>query len=64
MRSKWPWRSIASWKPEMDGENDVSNFDVMFTREKHVDSVVDENVPKIPWISSFNFNGEKLSGSL
>ena len=52
------------WKPEMDGENDVSNFDVMFTREKHVDSVVDENVPKIPWISSFNFNGEKLSGSL
>ncbi|QDZ23105.1 serine/threonine protein kinase [Chloropicon primus] len=47
------------WKPSMEDSIDVSNFDVMFTREKHVDSVIDENVPEIPWISSFNFNSEK-----
>ena len=46
------------WKPEVRRGSDVSNFDVMFTREKHVDSVHEDNVPKIPWITSFNFNSE------
>ena len=51
----------APWKPQVETPSDVSNFDKMFTREKHVDSVVEEDIPKIPWISSFNFNSEKSS---
>ena len=52
-------RHEAPWKPEVKTPSDVSNFDKLFTREKHVDSVCDEDVPKIPWINSFNFNSEK-----
>ena len=55
----------APWKPEVETPSDVRNFDEFFTRERNVNSVSgQEEAPKIPWISSFDFNSENNKSNL